>query len=181
MFWGLVPGSGPQQAWLATALASFVLALPAIRLSNLAFDKNAASSYVIRRWGSELEKLLLVAFERYPSILISISLKTGKVYIGWPAFEPPLLETKTEYIRLLPAISGYRNPPQMTLTLTTDYAAVYEAINDGDAPEGLKASDFEVVIPTSEIVSANLYTPDIDRSIFRPRDEMADDPTTQGR
>lgn len=134
--WAFFPG--PGQPWFSTALAAFALGLVGIAIANQLVDRDKASTQAIESRGNELERLLLQAFQRFPA-LVAVTLKNDKVYIGWPVKVPPILEGETQYIRLLPAMSGYRTAEKHTLELTTDYTNVYEQ-----------------------------FSPEIDRAMFRP-------------
>ena len=56
-----------------------------------------------------------------------------------------------------------RSKDTQELVITTDYAAAFHARSHENASERLRdnPSDFRVVIPRSEIVSARLFDPDL--------------------
>lgn len=174
----LVPGV--PQPWLATALLSFALGLAATCVSNRIYGTEKATSRAIATYGKELEKLLLTALDRY--VLMSLTLKNGKVYVGWPAYSPHVLEAETEHIRILPAMSGYRRKETLEVVFTTEYIRVYEAIgtsNKKSVEQGTEkldviADDFEIVIPASEIISASFYSMDISQDHFKPQGGTGD-------
>jgi hypothetical protein len=63
-----------------------------------------------------------------------------------------------KYVTLLPTLSGYRNPQDQTLTITTDYYKVYlRAILEDNVLE--RVNDFEVLVPVSEVRTFKLYDP----------------------
>ncbi len=67
-----------------------------------------------------------------------------------------------KHMKLLPMVSGYRHPETRELVITRDYAEVYQQLMDEDSSELLThADDFQVVIPIGEIVTANLFDPDV--------------------
>jgi hypothetical protein len=102
--WALVPGA--PQPWFATAVVAFALGPAAACISNHFVNVSQITTDAIEKYGRELEKLMYTALERY--MLVSLTLKGGKVYVGWPAQLPPILERETQYVRILPAMSGYR-------------------------------------------------------------------------
>ncbi len=88
---------------------------------------------------------------------VTISLKSGKVYIGFVSkmFDPSY---DRKYVTLLPTLSGYRDSDTLTLKVTTDYYKVYlRAIAEDNILE--RVNDFEVLVPVSEIRSFKLYDP----------------------
>ncbi len=96
--------------------------------------------------------------------LVSVTLSNRKVYVGWPVYTPdPRRETRD--FRLLPALSGYRNEKTLELQFTTQYINVYQRIQSG-AISGVDADDFEIAIPLDEVVSANLFSLEIDQQLF---------------
>lgn len=70
----------------------------------------------------------------------------------------PMYDRK--YIQLLPIKSGYRDSTSFKLNLAVDYAAVYAKIIRQEL-EMIKTgvTDFDIVIPVSEIQSINLFDP----------------------
>lgn len=134
------------------------------RAFNLFYSEERATSKAICDHGSELEKLLYAAIEK--GRMVSLTLKNRKVYVGLVARTPPILEGKSTDIRLLPVISGYREDKTLDWIATTTYDPIYSKIIDGEITD-LVLSDFEVVIPTGEIVTANLFSTDIDQGQFK--------------
>jgi hypothetical protein len=150
-----IPGVAPFAVALTLALV-----LPA--LLNTIYSRDRAARRVIVRRGSEIERLL---YHSINSLLpLSVTLKNEKVYIGWPVWTPEP-RTPLRDVRILPAVSGFRDPQTKHLTLTTQYLAAYEQIDTGDLP--VEAEDFQVVFPVDEIRSANFFSLDIDQAIFR--------------
>lgn len=70
-----------------------------------------------------------------------------------------------EELRLLPAVSGYRDEETLRLEFTTEYYPAYELINT-DPALGLEAADFEIVVPLDKLASVNLFLLDIDQGLF---------------
>ncbi len=144
-------------------------ALP--KILNYFLDENIASEILIDKYGNHLEKLMEKAMSS--SRMVSISLKNGKVYIGWPLRTTYLVKGGNQYIRILPAVSGHRSQDTHALTLTTQYLEIYkkmeaqvderESFQEG---EGLAIDDFEKVIRGDEIVTANIYSLSIDQDLF---------------
>jgi hypothetical protein len=75
---------------------------------------------------------------------------------------------------VLPLQSGYRNE-RHELVINTDYARVYEQINDEGHPEpelDELMKDFVIVLPAGEIQSVNFFSEEAYR-LFNQQPEMA--------
>ena len=148
------------------------------------FSDKQAVERAIRYKNDPLEMLLRTAMGQRK--MVAISLKGGKVYIGFistnfnPAFE-------TESIRILPSQSGYRETESKRLHLTVNYSDVYQKITDPvmerinreveeaqrllpSFPKELLEEEirerigaeigvdyFEVILPVDEIQSVNIF------------------------
>ena len=143
-----------------TSLLAFLLGVTTwYPLNKWLNHKEREAEKAVEQWGDFLEILFTRAIQTTRQI--SVSLSSGKVYIGFvtkgidPAFE-------RRYIRLLPTLSGYRHNETRDLIITRDYTQVYSRLIRSD-PTSLfeMAERFQLVIPTSEIVSANLFDPDV--------------------
>ena len=154
-------------------------------LLNFYFNTNRASNLTINRYAGELEKMMYRAMGEF--LLVSITLKSQKVYIGWPvrALIPnPRRGDIGPSIRLQPAISGYRKEETLRVVYTTDYERVYQRIEEEAVPglgeEGrLRKEDLQMVIPVEEILSANFFSTDIEQEWFEtPPDESAETRTS---
>lgn len=169
--WGIF---APQDPGLALFSRTFLLGLilpwilngfPPTPLSREVHAR--VSRRVIKQYGSGMEKLLYDSIDRV--IPVAITLKSHKVYIGWPILAPfiwdPRFTSQMEDLSLLPAVSGYRDEETKKLKLTTDYRDVYEAAFL--EKHSLSATDFAIVIRLEEIVSANLFSPEIDQEVFQ--------------
>lgn len=83
------------------------------------------------------------------------------MYVGFvlgtydPSFE-------REQVALLPLFSGFRRRDDRQVEFTTEYLSVYDRLLPGvqvdAAPDRVAA--FQIVIPPSEICSANLFDPE---------------------
>lgn len=121
-----------------------------------------AADRAIEEMGDYLETLLVRAIRRTKPV--SATLKSGKTYIGFVvASIDPSVDRR--FISLLPLQSGYRNGEHQ-LVINTDYARVYERINEESRPEpelDELMKDFIIVLPVAEIQSVNIF----DRDAYR--------------
>jgi hypothetical protein len=78
-----------------------------------------------------------------------LTLRDGKVYVGYIEQLPPVRARKFEYIRILPLWSGYRDQATKEVFKTTDYT---KAVLD------LSLTDLLIkVVPAEAIVAAGIY------------------------
>lgn len=91
--------------------------------------------------------------------LLSISMKDGKVYIGYVQELPPNPEDRNSYFEILPMNSGYRDKDTREMKLTTFYDTAYQRLIDARAdPEEWLI--FVKVLKIDDIVSAGRFDPD---------------------
>lgn len=110
----------------------------------------------IQNHGNELEKLIFRSLVEAKRVMLT--LKSGKVYVGRVSkFVGPTVDRERDLI-LLPSKGGYRDN-QHQLVVTTDYDAIYAEIVDTER-DYIEISEFGVVIPIAEILSASSYRAD---------------------
>ena len=118
-------------------------------LLNRYYSRQEAARHAIARHGNLIEQLMAEAIER--QVLVQLSLKSGKVYVGL-GLASALAGPDALEISLIPLASGYRAVDTQTMHLTTYYAPVLEKLT-----QHLTDEDFRVVIPLTEVVSARLF------------------------
>ncbi|MEQ9440210.1 MAG: hypothetical protein RIG62_14245 [Cyclobacteriaceae bacterium] len=143
-----------QLPYTGTSILSFGLGIALSHLSNLFISDTQALSRSIKFIGNELEQLVRSAFLN--AALISFTMKSGKVYIGWPLSLPR--PSSGSYLSVLPLISGYRNETQ-EIIFTTEYWDLYqERQQEG---EGNIYEGFLLVLAVDEVTHASLFDFDI--------------------
>ena len=146
------------------AVLAFLLGAAGWWPLNRIWVRDAEIQRVILEKGDALEGLLRRAVGE--NRLVALTVKSGKVYIGWitglfnPAF--PL-----EHIKLVPAFSGYRREPDKHLIFTNFYLPIYEKLRAEQQTQPLPNAEFELVLPRTEIQSANLFDLKIYEQHFR--------------
>jgi hypothetical protein len=93
------------------------------------------------------------------SMPVSISMGSGKVYVGYVTGSIEPGEAR-EMLRILPLVSGYRAGEAMKLEFTTWYSAIYQKFSNDNTLSHLRPELFEVVLPLGEVKSLSLF--DID-------------------
>lgn len=152
-----------------TSVLAFCLAATAwLPLNGTISRREHEAEKAVEQWGDFLEILIIQSIAGAKQI--SLTLTTGKVYIGFvtrsidPAFD-------RRYLQIMPTLSGFRDSKTRDLIITRDYAQAYARLIEADSTFLVTmAEEFQLVIPTAEIVSANLFDPDV-YAIFREIDE----------
>jgi len=167
-FWkGLAPFDHSGKA-AALIILSVLLASGLNLVLLLRPGRQAVVSQVLRSYGDPLTRLFLSAVERSQQILVTM--KDGKVYVGWVIISLGL-NPKTRHVRLLPSLSGYRERDSRKTVFTTNYGHIYDRITTGgDAVlERFTAKDFQVVLPLENIESARLFDFEVYQRHFADR------------
>lgn len=138
--------------YAGTSLVALLLGALGWWPANLLSPRDKEARRVLREWGDHLEILFDRALTENRQI--SVTLKGGKVYIGFVLenFDPSY---ERKYITILPIASGYRDAEDQAVILTTSYGEVYVRIMNHRTD--LNLDDFRIVIPVAEVQSANLF------------------------
>jgi hypothetical protein len=148
---------------------AFFLAISAVGILNLLKSQGTAEKVgerVLMTYGSQLEKLLYRSLIQQKRVMVT--LKNGKVYIGRVTISLTPQEDK-DFI-LLPIKSGYREGDKQRLVITTHYDDAYAEILENEKEYIDIISDFGVVIPISEVLTASLYREDVHSKYFPHED-----------
>lgn len=151
-------------AWLLAYLLNF----PAERSRKKRVRELAASD------GNLIEVLLCDAIEQKWSI--EVSLESDKSYVGLPLRTSFPSQGIAKDIELVPVLSGHRDKKTQSLKLDRFYGNHFlELLDKGYKRRGqtVKVTDFKVVIPTRQIVSARLFDIGIHRRMNRDQDPIS--------
>ncbi|MEX0906455.1 MAG: hypothetical protein WD604_07890 [Balneolaceae bacterium] len=142
--------------FLGTALLAFLLLITSGIIPNRWIDEEARIKEIIKEDNDGIELILLRALE--DAKLVSITLKSRKVYIGFISqnfFNP---WTGVKSIKVIPVYSGYRVEKNFRIKFTTSYDTVIKYTVE-DEEIDLDINDFQMGIPISEIVTVNIFDP----------------------
>lgn len=148
--------------YLWTSVSSFLLALILTGVSNsiiFLLSKRSfrpAISYAVRKHGDEIEKLFRTSART--GQLMQITLKNNKVYIGFTDIIP--VPKDTNYLKITPVMSGYRDPKTKVLHIVTKYLKILD-IYTSDDPD-FRIYDIDISIKQDEILTASIY----DQNVF---------------
>jgi hypothetical protein len=147
-------GQTRRLEWVVTTIYSLMLGT----VCSVMLNRFTPRQWALRRSvGPFYSFLLKVQQEAIP---VSLTLNTGKVYIGIVVGAPDPIRQPVA-IRLRPIFSGIRDA-EGRLNLTTDYEALYSTLRRGRAVQlGLHAdwpSQFELAIRVDDIVTASPFS-----------------------
>lgn len=142
--------------FLGTALLAFLLLVTSGFIPNRWINEEARIKEIIKEDNDGIELILLRALEG--AKLVSITLKSRKVYVGFISqnFFNPWAGVKS--IKVIPVYSGYRDETDFHIVFTTSYETVIKyTVEDEDIE--LDINDFQMGIPIAEIVTVNIFDP----------------------
>ncbi len=153
---GVLTISGVGGIPVGFVLASVLNVLPGMEATRMRRLRRLANA------NSDLIEVLLDDAMR-GDWYVELALKNGKSYVGFPVQTPYAASSEFADVELIPLFSGYRTGEQRELCLTRYYGDdIRRMVEDAGGPrEGLTPSDFRVVVPLREIVTARLFDPDV--------------------
>ncbi len=135
-----------------TLIFTFLFAGVLLISLNRKHDEIKAARKVAEQNGDFIE--LLIDQSIYRVLPVELSLHSGKSYVGY-AIKSRLATQSEVDIVLVPIASGYRKKETQELEITTHYSSIILEFDKKDF------TDFRIVIPMSEIVSARLFDQDV--------------------
>ncbi|MEM8504402.1 MAG: hypothetical protein AAF716_14765 [Cyanobacteria bacterium P01_D01_bin.1] len=120
-------------------------------------DRQKLSIKYIENYANALQVLLAKSMQETRQV--SVSLNSGKVYIG---FVTKLNEGQgsQEFILLWPQFSGYRDQETKQLIITRDYSHIYDAIADPTSElSDVTVNDFQTAISVADMYSVSIFNP----------------------
>jgi len=148
--------------YAGSAVGSLGVAGATSLIVNLIRDRTASSGSAITRHGDSLMKLLHSAQKEKKTVMLTLSDK--KVYVGFVALDLNL-KPEMPYVSILPTASGYREKDTLRVHLTVSYGDIYGQIAGG-LRDDVIIDDFQVLVPTSMIVSARIFSLKVYREYF---------------
>jgi hypothetical protein len=146
-----------KSPYVGTAVFTLLLAVLFSELINFFFlNKEKHITKAIKNVGNEFELILASSFTE--GLLLQFTLDTDKFYIAWVKELP--IPSISNYIRLTPAISGYRNN-EKELIFTSQYLSVYvEYINEGKIKD-IEQLKTDLVLNLKNIISVSYFDPEM--------------------
>jgi hypothetical protein len=157
-----------KERYFGTSLASFIIAyISVISYNKVNSDTRKFIFKAIKKIGNEFELITADAFKE--DFLLLFTLNNGKIYIGWVKELP--IPSVSKYLRIIPAISGYRNEMK-EVKLTTHYLNVYANLIRNGNIKSVKDVNFDIVLDIDAIISVSYFDPSL-YSVFndiRPKE-----------
>lgn len=144
-----------QTPFFGTTAFSLILALIITHVGNITLwkDRDKQINKALKSVGNQIELLLKSSF--CDSKLLQFTLDTGKFYIVWVKELP--IPTITNYIRVIPAFSGYRTADDKKMHFTTQYLSIYaEYVKEGKIKD-IKDLDTDLIITLDNIVTVSYF------------------------
>ena len=103
----------------------------------------------------DFEQLIFSAIKEIKPL--SVTMSNGKIYIGWALGLTFIPRVARKDLRMLLIYSGYRMVETKELIITCDYAEIFNEDESHELFENLEVENLEIVLPYSEIQSANVF------------------------
>ncbi|MCS3401430.1 MULTISPECIES: hypothetical protein [Pantoea] len=107
-----------------------------------------------------IEAILLESMTSNQNLMVSISMKSRKVYIGI-VHEARLEDHDTDTIVIIPFLSGYRDKDTLSFVEEVNYAEHYSDCGITYDSSPLSLSQYRHVIPRDQIESVSLFNSDM--------------------
>lgn len=142
---------------LWTFIFNFLTVISITKILNYVYKKNNYFSWrkpvekAVDEFGDELEQLFKQTTEN--ENLIQVTLKNNKVYVGFVEYIPPPKESN--YLKIIPVISGFRNDKTKRIKFTTDYCNAILLYQSEE--EKYNTFQMDITLKQDEILSANVF------------------------
>lgn len=138
--------------YVGTAIFTLLLAVFLAEVTNLFLNKERFVKKAIKGVGNEFERMLASSFTE--GLLLQFTLDNDKFYIAWVKELP--IPSISSYIRVIPAISGYRNE-EKELIFTSQYLSVYaEYVNEGRITD-IEQLKIDLILDLKNIISVGYF------------------------
>ena len=143
-----------KSSFIGTTFSSFILTVGFTMIYNLTVLRNTEKQIerAIKSVGNELELLLRSSVR--DSKMLQFTLDSDKVYVVWVKELP--IPKVTNYIRVIPVLSGYRDSDK-NLVFTTHYLSIYsEYVKEGKV-KGIEELDADLIITLDNVVTVSYF------------------------
>ncbi|MGS0526153.1 hypothetical protein ACU8V7_14280 [Zobellia nedashkovskayae] len=145
-----------EYSGLNHSILFFLISYPVSLFLNWILPKKTALTYVVERWGNQMERLFWLSLNHKndEEKLLMLTTKSNKVYVAYiNKISEPIGDS---FVTLIPNFSGYRSKETQELIITTDYLDVLEKLVKSN-----KTSEIDqklgIVIPKSEILMVSKF------------------------
>lgn len=142
--------------YIGTSIFILLFALILSNGLNYFLNKEKYVKKAIKNVGNEFELILKSSFS--DGFLLQFTLDNDKFYIAWVKELP--IPAISNFIRVIPAISGYRNSTK-ELEFTSHYLTVYsEYVREGKI-QNIQDLNVDLIIDLSHIISVSYFDPEM--------------------
>jgi hypothetical protein len=151
--------------FVGTSFCTILISIILAKGGNVFLDKEKYIKKAIKDVGNEFELLMKSSFTN--ENLLQFTLDNDKFYVAWVKELPT--PSVSNYVRVIPALSGYRNADK-ELIFTSHYLSVYsEYINEGKVTN-IKELNTDLVIDLDNIVTVSNFDLEMFQRFNRIRD-----------
>lgn len=163
--YNLFPIREEPYLWTSVFCFTFVTLLTLIANKVIIYrnGKSYIVSIAIDKEGDEIEQLFKTS--AITGELMQITLKNNKVYIAFTEILPE--PKRTNYLKITPVMSGYRDSETKELIITTEYFKILK-IYTSDCPK-FDIYDIDISIKQDEILSAGIYDQNVFNLFNKPK------------
>ena len=145
-----------EYSGLNHSILFFLISYPISIFLNKILPTKTALTYVVERWGNQMERLFWLSLNHKndEEKLLMLTTKSNKVYVAYiNKISEPIGDS---FVTLIPNFSGYRSKETQELIITTDYLDILQKLVEDD-----KTSEIDqklgIVIPKSEILMVSKF------------------------
>ena len=164
--------AGQAVPYLGTMVGTLALSLILALAGGLIIGTTRATLTTNRWFGNSFLRLLTEQFGT--KRMVAVTLSNGKVYVGL-IVELPTLDPNEQYLKMLPALSGYRDE-EGGINFTTNYydTVLVDIGKKGTILESYREEDFQIVIRMDTVETLRVFDPEIYDEYFREKGAAAD-------
>ncbi|CAA0189883.1 conserved membrane hypothetical protein [Tenacibaculum maritimum] len=107
--------------------------------------------------GNEFESLMKYSFDE--ESLLQFTLNNDKIYIAWVKELP--IPSISPYVRIIPAISGYRKGDKKQVEFTTHYLSVYASYIKEGVVKYVDDLNTDLILDISDITTVSNFDPEM--------------------
>jgi len=161
-----------DQQYFLTSLISVLFAIIFTKVYNRISEDEKWIKRSITDVGNEFETLMKFSFEE--ESLLQFTLSNDKIYIAWVKELP--IPSVSPYVRIIPAISGYRDNQKRT-EFTTHYLSVYASYIKEGTVRYIDELNTDLIIDITDIVTVSNFDPKMYKRFREQSQEI--EPTTE--
>jgi hypothetical protein len=156
---------------LNLSILIFLISYPLAKFLNLIIPNRVSLTYVVERWGNQVEFLLWKSLNEKSDEkkLLMLTTKSNKVYIAYVnKISEPIGDN---YVTLIPNFSGYRTKETQEFVITTKYFDVID--HYVDLGQAVKIDDvLGVTIALEEIIMISKFDDEVFKGFQPPITEI---------